>query len=130
MRRVLIADDQPEFRELLKELLAPSGHFDVVGEADDGDEAVRLAPVLNPDLLIMDINMRRMSGLEATLRLRRLHLDMPVVLVSISEEREYATQALRVGASAFVPKLSLTVERLLQVLADQTKLRPGSESGK
>jgi DNA-binding NarL/FixJ family response regulator len=103
--RVLIADDQPMVRSGLGLMLETHG-IDVVGEAADGEEAVRLARELRPDVCLLDIRMPRLDGLEATRRLAGPDVadPIPVVVVTTFDLDEYVRGAIQNGASGFLLK--------------------------
>ena len=106
MIRVLLADDQALVRAGFRSLLDAQDDLEVVGEADDGDEAVRLASELTPDVVLMDIRMPGVDGLEATRRIvgdERLDRTRIVILTTFDID-EYVFEALRVGASGFLAK--------------------------
>lgn len=104
MIRVLIADDQPLVRRGLALILAPDPDFEVVGEAGDGAEAVALAERLRPDVVVMDIRMPVLDGVEATGELSRLLPESRVLALSTFDMDEYVVAALRAGAYGFLPK--------------------------
>lgn len=99
---VLIVDDDRASREGLRELLELRPNLEIVGEATDGAEAVGLATRLHPDLVIMDVQMPNMDGLEATRRIKADHPEMRVVL--LTTYRDYQAAATRAGADAFLLK--------------------------
>ena len=104
--RVVLADDQTLVRAGFRSLLDAQDDIEVVGEAADGDEAVRLAIDLRPDLVLMDVRMPRMDGLEATRRVvadSRLG-DVRVVILTTFGVDEYVFEAIRSGASGFLVK--------------------------
>jgi DNA-binding NarL/FixJ family response regulator len=106
MIRVLLADDQVLVRAGFRSLLNAEAGIEVVGEADDGEEAVRLASELTPDVVLLDIRMPGMDGLEATRRIvqdERLDRTRIVILTTFDLD-EYVFEALRVGASGFMVK--------------------------
>ena len=106
MIRVLIADDRDSVRSAYAALLGAQPHMDVVGEASDGHEAVGLARLTRPDVVLMDIRMPRMSGLEATRLICSdpdLHRTRVLVLTTFDLD-EYVYEALRAGASGFLLK--------------------------
>ncbi|MGW1108477.1 response regulator [Streptomyces sp. NPDC002540] len=102
--RVLIADDQPLVRRGLALILRTASRIDVVGEADDGDEALRMAHELCPDVVLMDIRMPVMDGVEATRRLAAERPECRVLALSTFDMDEYVVAALRAGACGFLPK--------------------------
>ena len=113
--RVLIVDDQPPFRAVARTVVEMTDGFEVVGEAQDGEESVRRVQELQPDLVLMDVNLPGISGLEATRQI--LNDDdraKPVVVLVLStyEAAEYGPQAAEVGAAGFIPKSEFSPERL------------------
>ncbi|MFD9406339.1 response regulator [Streptomyces sp. NPDC059989] len=104
MIRVLIADDQPLVRRGLALILAPDPEFEVVGEAEDGSQAVALAHELRPDVVVMDIRMPVLDGVQATGELARTLPGTRVLALSTFDMDEYVVAALRAGAYGFLPK--------------------------
>ncbi|MEW6511184.1 MAG: response regulator transcription factor [Bacteroidota bacterium] len=102
--RILIADDHDVVRSGLRILLKGAPEFAVVAEAADGEEAVRLSDRHTPDVVIMDISMPRLDGIEATKIIRQNHPDVKVLILSVHEDEEYALQGLRAGASGYLLK--------------------------
>jgi DNA-binding NarL/FixJ family response regulator len=99
--RVLLVDDQPLVREGLRRILHPSEGFDIVGECEDGDEVDAAVSRLRPDVVVLDIRMRRVDGIEA-IRVLRRNVDAPPILVLTTfGEDEVLSGALRAGASGF-----------------------------
>ena len=102
--RILIADDHRIVREGLRHLLEKHTDYKVVGEAADGETAVRLARELSPDLAIVDISMPGMNGIEAT---RRIHAERPavrVLVLSMHADRRFVIECLKAGASGYLLK--------------------------
>ena len=102
--RVLLADDHALFRRGLASLLAAEGGFEVVGEAVDGQRALEMARALMPDVILMDVSMPVMDGLEAT---RRIKAEMPharIVILTVSDGESCLFEAIRCGAEGYLPK--------------------------
>ena len=113
--RVLLVDDHLSFRQGVADLLAAERGFEVVGEAGDGVEALELARQLVPDVVLMDLSMPRMDGLEAT---RRIKAELPctrIVVLTISEGEPSVLGSLKSGAHGYLPK-SVAPQRLLSTL--------------
>jgi DNA-binding NarL/FixJ family response regulator len=102
--RVLLADDHTLVRAGLRKLLEAIPHIEVVGEAADGLSLLALAEQLQPELVLMDIAMPGLNGLEATARLRQTSPQIQVLILSMHQNDEYVKQALRHGASAYLLK--------------------------
>ncbi|MGW4567210.1 response regulator [Streptomyces sp. NPDC004561] len=102
--RVVLADDQPLVRSGLRVLMADQPDLEVVGEAATGAEAVRLAGELGPDVVVMDIRMPGMDGIEATRRITASPSGARVLVLTTFDEDEHVHGALRAGASGFVVK--------------------------
>ncbi len=102
--RVIIADNHPAFREGLCRLLSDEKEIEVVGQAGDGEEVVNLARELKPDVAIVDVAMPKMSGIEATKRIKELSPDTAVLIVSAFNYQTYILASLRAGASGYLTK--------------------------
>ena len=113
--RVLLADDQTLFRKALASLLASRPNTEVVGEASDGEEALEKARDLKPDLVLMDIRMPRLDGLEATRILKQEFPEMKIVMLTVSSAEEDLFQAIKNGAQGFLSK-NLRPETLFELL--------------
>lgn len=114
--RVLIADDHQVVREGLQMILAESdGEIVVVGEASDGDEAVRLATALKPDVVLMDLSMPRVDGLEATRRLKEAGIPSRVLILTSFAEGEGVRDAVRAGVTGYLMKDVLKAELLTAI---------------
>ena len=107
---VLLAEDHTIVREGLRALLEESGEFEVVGQAKDGYVALQLAEQLSPDVVVMDISMPNLNGLEATSRLRHLSPAPRVIILSQYRREEYVVQSLVAGAKGYVLKDSVVDE--------------------
>jgi DNA-binding NarL/FixJ family response regulator len=101
---VLIVDDQPPFRRAAATVVKVTPGFDVVGEAESGEAAVDLADSLRPGLVLMDINMGGISGIEATRQITAAHPDIVVVLLSTYQVDDLPADAATSGMSAYVNK--------------------------
>jgi DNA-binding NarL/FixJ family response regulator len=102
--RVLIVDDQEAFRSAARMVVMLTDGYEVVGEAESGEEGVRLANELSPDLVLMDINLPGIDGLEATRQITSTNPKLKVMVFSTYEASEYRSRALEAGAVAFVSK--------------------------
>lgn len=114
--RVLIVDDQVTYRAALRMAVDMVDGFEVAGEAEDGESALALAEQLDPDLVLMDIKMPGIDGLEATRRLTVAHGDMRVIVLSTYHADEYESAALEAGALAFISKADFGPQSLLGLL--------------
>lgn len=101
---MLVVDDHPMVREGTHDILERDPDIDVVGEAADGEEAVALADALRPDVVLMDIGLPGMSGLEATRRIREAHPEINVLALTIHEDDEYVFEMLDAGAAGYLLK--------------------------
>ena len=114
--RVLIADDHQVVREGLQMILAESdGEIVVVGEASDGEEAVRLAKSVNPDVVLMDLSMPRVDGLEATRRLREAGVPSRVLILTSFADGDGVRDAVRAGVTGYLMKDVLKGELLTAI---------------
>jgi DNA-binding NarL/FixJ family response regulator len=102
--RILIADDHSVVRSGLRALLQSSPAFSVVAEASDGEEAVALAERHKPDVVIMDISMPKLNGIEATSRMKENDSGLRIIILTVHEDEEYVYQMLKAGASGYVLK--------------------------
>jgi DNA-binding NarL/FixJ family response regulator len=101
--RLMLADDHRMLREGLRRSMTDQG-FDVVGEARDGDEAVRLADELQPDVILMDVTMPEMDGVEACRQVRSQRPDTKVVMLTMHADQEVLANAIRAGACGYLVK--------------------------
>jgi two-component system response regulator NreC len=104
--RIVLADDHQVLRSGLRALLNLEPDFEVVGEASNGIEAVKLAETLRPDIIVMDVSMPEMDGLQAAKNIRSLDLQSKIVMLTVHADEEYLFQSLKAGASGFVHKSS------------------------
>lgn len=111
--RVLIVDDQEPFRMAARMVVDLTDGFEVVGEAETGEASVEMASDLSPDLVLMDVNLPGINGLEATRQILAGQTSPVVVLLlSTYEEEEYAPRAVECGAAAYIPKSAFGPDRL------------------
>jgi PAS domain S-box-containing protein len=108
--RVLLVDDHAMVRQGLRSVLDSYEDLDVVGEAGDGEAAIRLATTLQPDVVVMDINMPRVDGIEATRRILSAHSDIVIIGLSVQNERHIEEAMLNAGAAVFVTKERAAVQ--------------------
>jgi DNA-binding NarL/FixJ family response regulator len=117
MTRILIADDHGVMRKGLRLQLEQHEGFEVVGEASDGREAVKLAEELRPHLVIMDIGMPNLNGVEATAQIVKQNAGTGVIILSMHSDEEYLVRALNAGAKGYLLKESADVDLLRAVEA-------------
>jgi len=110
--RVLIVDDQEPFRMAARMVVEITDGFEVAGEAETGEDSVRMAQELQPDLVLMDVNLPGINGLDATRQILTGSSPVVVLLLSTYEEEEYAPRAAECGAAAYIPKSSFGPDRL------------------
>ena len=108
--RFLLADDDAGFRATLRQLLERRVEAQVLGEAGNGEEAIRLTNDLRPDVVLIDLAMPRMNGLEATRQLKARWPDLAVIVLTVHDEDVYRRTALAAGAAAFLEKKMLGVD--------------------
>jgi NarL family two-component system response regulator LiaR len=101
---VMIVDDQESFRSAARMVVELTDGFELVGEAPTGEDGVHMAATLNPDLILMDINLPGIDGLEATRRIVRINPRIHVIVLSTYEAGEYQGRAIDAGADAFLSK--------------------------
>jgi len=104
MIRILIADDHPIMRKGLKQLFSETDDMAVTGEASDGVQALEMLSKGSYDLALLDISMPGKNGFEVLKELRACHHQIPVVILSMHPQEQYAPRALKAGASAYITK--------------------------
>lgn len=125
--RVLIIDDHPLFRRGVCQLLALTEGFTVVGEADSGRKGIELAKQLDPDLILLDLNMKGINGLETLRTLRDMGVDAHIVLLTVSNAPEDLMAAIRAGSDGYILKDNDPEEILkliCSVMQGQTAISP------
>jgi len=115
--RILIADDHPHFRDGLRALLASDSSLEVVGDAGDGEEAISLAADLQPDVILMDLGMPGVGGIEATRRILRTSPHIAILVISMFEDEDSVFAALQAGARGYLLKGALKAEILRSIRA-------------
>jgi len=113
--RVLIVDDQPPFRDAARMVVEMTDGFELAGEAVNGEEGIEMTQTLSPDLVLMDVQMPGIDGLEATRRIADLDDPPHVVVMSTHESGDYRETALKAGAFAFIPKAAFSMDALEEV---------------
>lgn len=129
--RILLADDHTILRAGLKMMLNAQPDMEVVGEAQDGRQAIQEAQRLQPDIILMDITMPDMNGIEATKQIKKVLPDVKVLVLTMHEHDEYIFQALRAGASGYMLKEAADTElisALHVILSGQFYLSPAAQS--
>ncbi|MBI3298507.1 MAG: response regulator transcription factor [Elusimicrobia bacterium] len=129
---VLLADDQTLFREGIKDLLEAEKEISVIGEAVDGQDVVRMAKKLKPDVILMDIKLPHLDGISAT---RQLRTDMPstnILILSSFEDEAHVLEAIQAGANGYLSKMLPASElvRALKTFATDGVMIPQSVMGK
>ena len=119
---VIVIDDHPLFRKGVADLIAMEPLLHLVGEATNGESGVRLAQETNPDLILLDLNMKGMDGIETLRRLREADLDARIVMLTVSDSDEDVVAALRAGADGYLLK-DMEPEDILDSLRRATEGR-------
>lgn len=104
MIRVLLADDQKILREGLKMIMGMDENIEIVGTAEDGEEAVFLAKELNPDIIVMDIKMPKLNGVEATKKIKAFNESVKIIILTTFKDEEFIQEAIRHGAMGYLLK--------------------------
>ncbi|RMS14379.1 Chemotaxis protein CheY, partial [Pseudomonas coronafaciens pv. garcae] len=125
--RVLVVDDHDLVRTGITRMLADIDGLQVVGQADSGEESLKKARELKPDVVLMDVKMPGIGGLEATRKMLRSHPDIKVVAVTVCEEDPFPTRLLQAGAAGYMTKgagLAEMVQAIRLVFAGQRYISP------
>ena len=113
--RIVIAEDHTILREGLKSLLASDPAFSIVGEAEDGREAIRCVEKLKPDLILTDLSMPRMNGMEAIIEIKKLSKNTKIIVLTVHKNEEYVLAALQAGADGYLLKDSTHAELVIAI---------------
>lgn len=108
--RVMLADDHVLMREGIKQLLEFDGSIKVVAEANDGEECLKLLKNFNPQVLLLDINMPKMNGIEVLEEIKRQKIDVKVLILTVHNEVEYLMKAVDIGVDGYILKESESTE--------------------
>jgi len=127
-KRIVLAEDYTILREGLRALLSSNPHFEVVGEAEDGKGAIRCVERCKPDLVLMDLSMPRISGLDAIREIKRLCPETKILALTVHRAEEYVLAALDAGAHGYVLKDASHAELVIaikSVLSGKPYITPG-----
>lgn len=113
--RIMIVDDHPVFRQGLRDVLETEPELEVIAEAADGEQAIAVADEVRPDVILMDINLPTMNGLQVTREIKTRRPATSFVMITGYDDAEQVFHALRVGAAAYCPK-DITPEALIRVI--------------
>lgn len=117
---ILIADDHPLVRNALKSLISTNPSMKIIGEASNGEEAVTLADKLRPDVIIMDIGMPVMNGLEATRQIKANHPNISILVLTVHTDKEHVLGILEAGAAGYLTKVAFDDDILCAIKAIAT----------
>jgi len=131
MPRVLIVDDHAFIRRGVQSILHPFPEWEFCGEADNGNDAVRLADELKPEVIIMDVSMPGLNGIEATRAIRETLPDVKIILLTLHQSSELLRRAFRAGATGYLLKTDAEqelVKALTVVISDGAYISPRMDS--
>jgi DNA-binding NarL/FixJ family response regulator len=126
--RIVIAEDHTILREVLRLLLSSNPNFEVVGEAEDGREAIRCAEKFKPDLILTDLSMPRMNGMEAIREIKKQSPRTKILVLTVHKTEEYILATLKAGANGYILKDSTHAELMIavkNVLSGKHYISPG-----
>ncbi len=127
-QRIVIAEDHTILREGLRAMISSNPDFDIVGEAEDGRDAIRCVETLVPDLILLDLSMPRMNGMEAIKEIKKQCPETKILVLTVHRTEEYILATLRAGANGYVLKDATHAELLMaikSVLMGKRYLSPG-----
>lgn len=125
--KVILADDHQMFREGLRSLIEPQIDIELIAEAEDGRSIIKLLQKLSPDVIIMDVSMPGLNGIEATRQIKATYADVKVIALSMHSNRRYVMEMLKAGASGYLLKdcaVKELCEAIRIVAAGQVYLNP------
>ncbi len=126
--RIVIAEDHTILREGLRSLLSYNSEFEIVGEAEDGREAIRCVEKFKPDLILMDLSMPRMNGMEAISEIKKRFKETKILVLTVHKTEEYILATLKAGADGYILKDSTHAELMMavkNVLSGKQYISPG-----
>ena len=118
--KILIVDDQQIIRDGLTSLLSFESQFEVVGQASNGEEAIKLAQELSIDVILMDIRMPKLNGVEATKVILTEHKNIKIIILTTFDDDEFILEAMRYGASGYLLK-DTSSDKLIEAIKDSIK---------
>ena len=126
--RIVIAEDHTILREGLRSLLSSDPNFEIIGEAEDGREAIRCVEKFKPDLILMDLSMPRMNGMEAISEIKKRFKETKILVLTVHKTEEYILATLKAGADGYILKDSTHAELMMavkNVLSGKQYISPG-----
>lgn len=118
--KVLIVEDNQLFREGLKSLLAPNSHYEIIAEAPDGLEALRLVRKIQPDFILLDLSMPKLNGISVIKEIKSIYPDIKILALTIHESDDFVLQAFDAGANGYcvkdssLPELKIAIQTVLE----------------
>ena len=125
--RILIADDHALLRQGIRNFLSLESDFEIIGEAADGEETIRRASELRPDILLLDINMPKGNGIEVATRLRETHPEIRILALTIHDDENYMMKMIQSGAAGYLLKdvePSVMVQAIRRIYAGESFVEP------
>lgn len=125
--KVMIADDHALIREGIKQILELENDISVIGQASNGEEAFNMATELNPEVILLDINMPRLNGIETLRKFKDLGIKSKVIILTIHEDKEYILKTLKLGANGYILKDSsadVLIEGIRSVYKGEKYIQP------
>jgi two-component system response regulator NreC len=129
--KILLVDDHQMLRDGLRSLLESQGQLEVVGEASSGGEAIQLTGILEPDVVVLDLGLPDMNGLEVLPKIKEIRSETKVIVLSMHISREYVSRAVEIGCDGYIPKSSThtsLLEAIQIVMEGERFLHPRAAS--